>query len=58
MFAVFNWSTEKSIIKLLLKKGNPTVGNKFLLVYRLVYISDSMDEYRQLTIKNIVVSSW
>ena len=39
-------------------KRNPTVENKFYLVYRLVYISDSMDEFRQLSIRKIVVSSW
>ena len=40
------------------RKRNPTVENKFYLVYNLVYISDSMDEFRQLSIWNIVVSSW
>ena len=57
MFAVFNSSKEKSILKVLLKKKNPTVENKFYLVYRLVYNSDSMDELRQLSIRNVVVSS-
>ena len=56
MLAVFKSSKEKSIIKVLLKKRNPTVENQFHLVYRLVYIYDSMDEFRQLSIRNIVVS--
>ena len=56
MFAVFNSSKEKSILKVLLKKTKPTVENKFFLVYRLVYNSDSMDELRQLSITNVVVS--
>ena len=41
MFTVVNSSKEKSILKVLLKKQNPTVENKFYLVYRLVYNSDS-----------------
>ena len=35
-------------MKVLLKKRNPAVKNNFYLVYRLVYISDSMNEFRQL----------
>ena len=50
MFAVFNSSEEKSIIKVLLKETKPTVEIKFYLVYSLVYISDSMDEFRQLSL--------
>ena len=46
MFAVFNSSKEKSTIKVLLKKSNPNAEKNFYLVYRLVYISDSMDEFR------------
>ena len=41
MFTVVNSSKEKSILKVLLKKQNPTVENKFYLVYRLVYNSNS-----------------
>ena len=40
MFAVFKLSKEKSIIKVLLKKKNPTVEKNFYLVYHLVYIFD------------------
>ena len=57
MFAIFNSFKEKSFLKVLLKKQNPTVENKFYLVYRLVYNSDSIDELRQLSIRNVVVSS-
>ena len=57
MFAVIIPSKEKSIIKVLPKKRNPAFDNKFYLVYQLVYISNSMDEFRQLFITNIVVSS-
>ena len=58
MFAVFNSSKEKTIIKVLLKKTKPTCCEQFLLLYRLVYIFDSMEYSRQLsTKKNNVVSS-
>ena len=33
------------------------IYNKFYLVYHLVYFSDSMDEFRQLSIREFVVSS-
>ena len=42
----------------MLKKTKPSVESKFYLLYRLVYISDSMVEFIQLSIRNIVVSSW
>ena len=58
MFAVLNSSKEKPIIKVLLnKKTKPNCWKKFYLIYSLVYISDSMDEFRQLSLRNIVVSS-
>ena len=57
MFALFISAKENSIIKVLLKETAPDFDTKFYLVYRLVYISDSMGEFRQLSIKNIVVSS-
>ena len=58
MFAVFNSSKEKSIIKVLLKKRKPNCWEQIFLVYRLLYSSDSMDEFRQLCIRDIVVSSF
>ena len=57
MFAVFNSSKEKPIIRVLLKKTKPNCCEQIFLVYRLVYIFDSMDEFRQLFIRKIVVSS-
>ena len=56
MFAVFNSSKEKPIVKVLQGKRNPTDENNFCLLYRLVYISDSMDEFRKFSIRKIVVS--
>ena len=57
MFAVLNSSKEKPIIKVLLKKTKPNCWKNFYFLYSLVYISDSMDEFRQLSLRNIVVSS-
>ena len=58
MFAVFNPSKENSIIKVLLKKLKPNCKEQIVFIVPFsVYISDSMDEFRQLSIRNIVFSS-
>ena len=56
MFSVFSSSKEKPIISIA-KENETQLMKTIFLVYRLVYIFDSMDEFRQLSLRNIVVSS-
>ena len=55
MFAVFNSPKEKSIMKVLLNKTKPNCWEQISLVYPLVYIYDSMGEFRQLSTRKIVI---
>ena len=58
MFAVFNSSNEKINYNGIAEENETQLLRaNHTVVYRLEYISDSMDEFRQLSIKNIVISS-
>ena len=56
VFPVLKSSKEKPILKIMLMKTKPN-RKQFYLPYPLVHISDSMDEPRQLSTRNVVVFS-